>query len=55
MDSLETQLKLPDLWQQSAIRALQAGKDVIVAAPTGAGKTYVFEMLVENGFQGQAV
>jgi len=55
MDSLETQLKLPDLWQQSAIRALQAGKDVIVAAPTGAGKTYVFELVIENGFQGQAI
>lgn len=55
MDTLETQLKLPDLWQQSAIRALQAGRDVIVAAPTGAGKTYIFEMLIESGFQGKAV
>jgi hypothetical protein len=52
---LETQLKLPDLWQQSAIRALQAGKDVIVAAPTGSGKTYIFELLIENGFEGKAV
>jgi hypothetical protein len=55
MDTLRTQLKLPDLWQQSAIRALQAGRDVIVAAPTGAGKTYIFEMLVEGGFDGRAV
>ena len=55
MDRLETQLKLPDLWQQSAIRFLQAGKDVIVAAPTGAGKTYIFELLIENGFEGKAV
>lgn len=55
MASLTNQLKLPDLWQQQAIRALQAGRDVIVAAPTGAGKTYVFELLVENGFEGRAV
>ncbi|NDV61332.1 DEAD/DEAH box helicase [Puniceicoccales bacterium CK1056] len=55
MDSLETQLKIPDLWQQKAIRALQGGKDVIVASPTGAGKTYIFELLMETGFQGKAV
>jgi hypothetical protein len=55
VDTLETQLKLPDLWQQSAIRALRDGRDVIVAAPTGAGKTYVFELLIEGGFEGQAV
>lgn len=55
MDTLETQLKLPDLWQQQAIRALQRRKDVIVAAPTGAGKTYIFELLIETGFQGRAV
>jgi len=36
-------LSLPDLWQQEAIRALKAGHDVIVDAPTGAGKTFVFE------------
>jgi late competence protein required for DNA uptake (superfamily II DNA/RNA helicase) len=55
MDTLETQLKLPDLWQQQAIRALQHGRDVIVAAPTGAGKTYIFELLIETGFQGKAI
>jgi hypothetical protein len=55
MAALKTQLKLPDLWQQKAIRALGAGKDVIVAAPTGAGKTYIFELLIENGFEGKAV
>ncbi len=55
MDSLETKLRLPDLWQQAAIRGLQSGKDVIVAAPTGAGKTYIFELLIESGFEGRAV
>jgi superfamily II DNA or RNA helicase len=34
-----------DLWQQEAVRALQQGKDVVVQAPTGSGKTYVFELL----------
>jgi len=31
---------IPDLWQQEAVRALQQGKDVVVQAPTGSGKTY---------------
>lgn len=38
-------LVIPDLWQQEAVRALQQGKDVVVQAPTGAGKTYIFELL----------
>ena len=37
-------LVIPDLWQQKAIRALQQGKDVVVQAPTGSGKTYIFEL-----------
>lgn len=55
MEGLEIQLKVPDLWQQQAIRALQSGQDVVVSAPTGAGKTYIFELLIENGFEGRAV
>src|SRR5205807_4122912 len=35
-------LVIPDLWQQEAVRALQQGKDVVVQAPTGSGKTYIF-------------
>lgn len=42
LDSLQ-QLRLPDPWQAEAIRALVAGQDVIVQAPTGAGKTFIFE------------
>jgi hypothetical protein len=38
-------LVIPDLWQQQAVRALQQGRDVVVQAPTGSGKTYVFELL----------
>ena len=45
MKGLEINLVVPDLWQQQAVRALQSGKDVVVHAPTGAGKTYIFELL----------
>ncbi len=47
---------VPDLWQQQAIAALQDGKDVIVHAPTGAGKTLVFEAWAQYGkLRGRAV
>ena len=49
MASLETQLLVPDLWQQRAVNLLAADHDVIVDAPTGSGKTYIFELLVEQG------
>ncbi len=42
-------LVLPDRWQRDAVHALQSGRDVIVDAPTGAGKTHVFERFVEQG------
>ena len=42
------QLRLPDTWQAEAIRALAAGDDVIVQAPTGAGKTFVFEQYFQQ-------
>lgn len=54
MRGLEVNLLVPDLWQQEAVRALQAGKDVVVHAPTGAGKTYIFELLYPS-LKGQAV
>ncbi len=41
-------LVLPDAWQATAILALKAGRDVIVDAPTGAGKTYIFERWAEQ-------
>lgn len=41
-------LVLPDRWQAEAIQALRAGADVVVSAPTGAGKTYVFERWAEQ-------
>ena len=47
-------LVLPDFWQQTAVRALREGRDVVVDAPTGAGKTFVFELLHEK-LRGQAI
>lgn len=54
-DGIAVSLRIPDLWQQDAVRALDAGRDVVVHAPTGAGKTYIFELLVERGWRRQAV
>jgi hypothetical protein len=53
-NSLEVNLRIPDLWQQQAVAALRAGRDVVVHAPTGAGKTYIFELLYPS-LKGQAV
>tara|TARA_B100001971_G_scaffold160703_1_gene150704 strand:- start:6248 stop:8761 length:2514 start_codon:yes stop_codon:yes gene_type:complete len=55
VDVLETALTIPDLWQQQAVNLLRAQHDVIVDAPTGAGKTFIFEHLVERAFPGKAV
>jgi hypothetical protein len=42
-------LEVPDPWQQEAVRALRQREDVVLSAPTGAGKTRVFEWWVEGG------
>lgn len=55
MGALETQLLIPDLWQQRAVNLLAAEHDVIVDAPTGSGKTYIFELLIEQGIFRKAV
>lgn len=50
------QILIPDLWQQDAAMALRDGKDVVVTAPTGAGKTLIFELWSNQGKNsGQAV
>jgi superfamily II DNA/RNA helicase len=54
LKGLEVNLVVPDLWQQQAVRALLDGKDVVVQAPTGAGKTYIFELLYPS-LKGQAI
>src|SRR5665213_3216592 len=47
---------IPDLWQQQAVGALREGKDVVVHAPTGAGKTLIFELWSRQGRnRGQAI
>ena len=65
MQSLESQLAehpsltlvtVPDLWQQQAVAALREGKDVVVQAPTGSGKTLIFELWSNQGKpRGQAI
>jgi hypothetical protein len=55
LEALNT-LKLPDPWQHQAVAHLRKGRDVVVSAPTGAGKTYIFELLHQSGsLHGQAV
>src|SRR3974390_2769591 len=47
---------VPDLWQQQAISALRQGADVVVQAPTGSGKTLIFELWSNQGKnRGQAI
>jgi superfamily II RNA helicase len=50
------QVKVPDLWQQQAVAALRSGQDVVVQAPTGSGKTLIFELWSNQGKnRGQAI
>jgi len=50
------QVAVPDLWQQQAVALLREGKDVVVHAPTGAGKTLIFELWSNAGKnRGQAI
>ncbi len=50
------QVTVPDLWQQQAVAALRAGSDVVVQAPTGSGKTLIFELWSNQGKnRGQAI
>ena len=50
------QVTMPDLWQQQAVAALREGRDVVVQAPTGAGKTLIFELWSHEGKpRGQAI
>ena len=47
-------LSLPDFWQRKALNLLREEIDVVLHAPTGAGKTFVFEKLIESGWKGKA-
>ena len=50
------QVAVPDLWQQQAVAALRQGQDVVVQAPTGSGKTLIFELWSNQGKnRGQAI
>src|SRR6188508_2721654 len=51
-----TKVVIPDMWQQEAVTALREGKDVVVHAPTGSGKTLIFELWSNQGKnRGQAI
>ncbi|MEM6884591.1 MAG: DEAD/DEAH box helicase [Verrucomicrobiota bacterium] len=55
LDALQ-HVQLPDPWQTDAIRALKDGDNVVLDAPTGAGKTFVLEQVIESGyFRGQVI
>ncbi len=54
-DEFGGRIFLPDAWQRQALNELRGGKDVVLHAPTGAGKTFVFEQWMEGGFKGRAV
>ena len=48
LSALQVPLDLPDLWQQEAVGHLKEGFDVVIDAPTGAGKTRVFELFFKS-------
>ena len=54
-DEFGGRIFLPDSWQRQALNEIRGGKDVVLHAPTGAGKTFVFEQLIDSGFKGRAV
>ena len=54
-DEFGGRIFLPDSWQRQALNEIRGGKDVVLHAPTGAGKTFVFEQWIEGGFKGRAV
>ena len=48
LSALHVPLDLPDLWQQEAVGYLKDSWDVVIDAPTGAGKTRIFELFVKS-------
>ena len=55
IDEFGGRIFIPDSWQRQALNELRGGKDLVLHAPTGAGKTFVFEQWMEGGFKGRAV
>lgn len=55
MDIPFNSVKFPDFWQGEVVSALKSGRDVVLHAPTGAGKTYAFELFYQKEFDGRAV
>ncbi len=46
-------IEIPDEWQRKSCALLHEGKDVVVAAPTGSGKTRVFELYIDSVGKGR--
>ena len=44
MEGFGQTFRVPDPWQAEAVAHLRAGRDVVLHAPTGTGKTFVFEL-----------
>lgn len=44
MEEFGQTFRVPDSWQAEAVAHLKAGRDVVLHAPTGTGKTFVFEL-----------
>lgn len=44
MEEFGTAFRIPDFWQAEAVAHMKAGRDVVLHAPTGTGKTFVFEL-----------
>ena len=53
LSALQVPLDLPDLWQQEAVGHLKDGCDVVIDAPTGAGKTIVGEFAIHLAIEQQ--
>ncbi|MFQ3577505.1 MAG: DEAD/DEAH box helicase [Verrucomicrobiia bacterium] len=41
-------IQIPDVWQRKACALLSEGIDTVVAAPTGSGKTRIFELYIDG-------
>ena len=53
--AFDHKLLVPDLWQQEALRYLRKGLDVVLHAPTGAGKTVLASEIIGLFYKGKKI